>query len=152
MFCSLSFFSKLRIGRIIAFAAYLLLPRPEQGRCHYTLVRQTDKSFDTIISPASLRVSTCWLYQCISRFYPSFSFCFLDHSQGDAVFDASSGIKVFEFCIYGSLYTKALRYLIQLDHGCVPNLLGDRVHYHWRYLGLCESRHLGEISKVALGF
>ena len=132
------------------YAAYLLLPQPEQDRYHYTVVRHQNTSFNTFILPRILRISTRWLYQCISRFYSSFPFCFLDHSQGDAILDASSSIEVFELCIYGSFYTKTLRYLVEFDHGRIPNLLGDRVHYHWRDLWLCKSRHGGGILRRSL--
>ena len=89
------------------------------------------------------RVSARGLDQRISRLDPACPLGFLNHPERYSVFDTPARIEILQLRIDGGLDPDALRDLAEFDHGCIPNLLRNRVHYSGGNRGGCQGRHAG---------
>ena len=73
----------------------------------------------------SSRIPAGGFYQSVSRLYSATLLGFFNHTQSDSVFDAATGVEELAFCVDFGLDAEGLWYLIQSNHGCVADLLGD---------------------------
>lgn len=89
------------------------------------------------------RVSAGRLDQRVSRLYAAGALRLFDHAQSDPVLDASPGIEVFQFRIYGGLDPETLWESVQPDKRGVADVLGDGIESQRGHGGGCYGGHVG---------